>query len=224
MGLFNRAWRAIRANVNSWLEANEDPEKLLEQVVLKMQEELLSLRQAVAQAIAMQKRTERQQLHNQTVAEDWQHRAQLALTQGDENLAREALTHRQTYLKAAQILQAQIAQQSEIIQQMRVNLRHLEQKIAEARMKKEMYVARARSAEALRRLHELSNSPTSGTSSSAFERMEEKVMQLEAEVQTITELSQDELEQKFATLDSASEVEAELARMKTKQLPSLETG
>jgi phage shock protein A len=215
MGLLNRVWRTIRANVNSWVEANEDPESLLEQVVMDLQSELLLLRQAVAQAIATQKRTERQQLQHQAIATDWQRRAQLALGQGDEKLARAALTHRQTYLKTAQIFQAQLAQQSEIIQQMRRNLRHLEQKIVEARMKKEMYVARSRSAEAMRRLHELSNSPSAGSSLNAFERMEDRVMQLEAEVQTIAELSQDALEQKFASLDSAQEVEAELTRMKT---------
>ncbi|MDY7012553.1 MAG: PspA/IM30 family protein [Cyanobacteriota bacterium] len=204
--LLDRAWRTVRAHANHFLEANEDPEQRLERVVAQMQTELLSLRQAVARAIATHKRTERQQQQERSMAEDWQHRARVALEQGNQNLARAALTRRQAYLKTEQLLQERLAQQGRIIQQMRVNLRSLEQKIAEAKTKKEMFVARARSAEAMRRLHEL-NSSSSTVHKSVFENMEDKVMQLEAEVQLMVESSQNRLEEKFGALERSHESE-----------------
>jgi phage shock protein A len=190
MNLLDRALRTVRAHVNHFLEKNEDPEQRLERVMAMMQAELLSLRQAVARAIATHKRTERQQLQERALAEDWQRRARGALAQGNESLAKEALTRRQAYLKTEQLLRSRLAQQGEVIQQMRFNLRSLEQKVAEAKTKKEMFVARARAAEAMRRLHEL-NSTSSALPESAMIGMEDRVMQLEAEVQLMVESSQE---------------------------------
>ncbi|MGL4375164.1 MAG: PspA/IM30 family protein, partial [Microcoleaceae cyanobacterium] len=87
MGFFERIWRVIRANFNSLINAAEDPEKILEQTVMDMQEDLVQLRQAVAGAIASQKRTERQYHQAETTSEEWYQRAQLALQKGDERLA-----------------------------------------------------------------------------------------------------------------------------------------
>ncbi|MBD2578610.1 PspA/IM30 family protein [Oscillatoria sp. FACHB-1406] len=155
MGLFDRTLQNRRANASRSSAANSDPEGELGETLRAMQEELLLLRQAVASAIALQKRTERQKLQEEAVAEGLQRRAKEALSRGDEISARAALTQRQPHLKNARTLQAQIERDSETILQMRANLRHLEQKLSEALTKQQMYVARARSAEATRRLYEL---------------------------------------------------------------------
>ncbi|MGL4622036.1 MAG: PspA/IM30 family protein, partial [Chroococcidiopsis sp.] len=97
MGLIDRILRVIRANFNALVGQAEDPEKILEQTVMDMQEDLVQLRQAVAQAIATQKRTERQAHQAQSNSEEWYRRAQLALQQGNDVLAREALTRRKSY-------------------------------------------------------------------------------------------------------------------------------
>ncbi|MEL6935449.1 MAG: PspA/IM30 family protein, partial [Cyanobacteria bacterium J06607_17] len=91
MGLFDRVSRLIRANVNDAVSKAEDPEKILEQSIMDMQEDLVQMRQAVAGAIASKKRVEQQQEKAQSEANTWTQRAQLALQKGDENLAREAL-------------------------------------------------------------------------------------------------------------------------------------
>jgi phage shock protein A len=213
MGLLDRIGRVIRANLNSLVGQVEDPEKILEQTVLEMQDDLVRLRQAVAQAIATQKRTERQCEQAETQASEWYNRAQLALQKGDENLAREALSRRKTYQETATALKSQIEQQSGIVVQMKQNMRLLENKLAEAKTKKDMYIARARSAQASEKLNEmLSRNATSGAMA-AFERMEEKVLQLEARSQAIAELSNDTVEKQFAALESG-DVEDELAAMK----------
>ncbi|HEY9805961.1 MAG TPA: PspA/IM30 family protein, partial [Candidatus Obscuribacterales bacterium] len=84
MGLFDRISRVVRSNVNDMVSKAEDPEKILEQSILDMQEDLVQLRQAVASAIASQKRTQQQYNQAQTESNNWQQRAQLALQKGDE--------------------------------------------------------------------------------------------------------------------------------------------
>lgn len=214
MGLLDRIWRVIRANINSLMNQAEDPEKILEQAVEDMQQDLISMRQGVAQAIATQKRTERQMAQNRATADQWRRRAQLALEKGDENLAREALARRQSYQNNAQTLQAQVEQQKEIINKLKQDMRTLETKISEAKTKKDMYIARARSAVASQKIQELSGNINTGSALSAFERMEEKVMELEAGSEAIGELGTDNLEKKFAALEGASDLDAELAQLK----------
>ena len=215
MGLFDRIWRVIRANLNSLVSQAEDPEKILEQTVLDMQEDLFQLRQAVAQAIATQKRTERQCSQAQATGDEWYKRAQLALQKGEEDLAREALTRRKSYQDTAEAMQAQLGQQRGIVDQLRQNMMKLESKISEAKTKKDLYIARARSAKASQQISEMLERTNPGGAMQAFERMEEKVLQMEAQAEAVAELGTDDLEKRIASLGEADEVEAELAALKS---------
>jgi phage shock protein A len=216
MGLFDRIGRVVRANVNSFISAAEDPERILEQTVMEMQHDLIQLRQAVAQAIATQKRTERQSAQAQATAEEWYRRAQLALQKGEETLAKEALTRRKSYQDTAAALNDQIQQQSGIVSQLKQNMVKLESKLSDARTKKDMYIARARSAKASERLNEMMGRMDTGRAMSAFDRMEEKVLQMEARSEAIAELgSGDAIERQFKELESSDpSVDEELAAMK----------
>lgn len=216
MGLFERIWRVIRANITSLVSNAEDPEKVLEQTMLEMQENLIQLRQAVAQAIATQKRTERQCQQAQSLAQDWYGRAQLALEKGDERLAREALTKRKSYQETAQAMQTQIDQQSGVVNQLKRDMRSLEGKISEAKSKKDLYIARARSAQASLRLNEMLGGLDPDRSINAFEKMEEKVMELEAQSEAIGSLNEDTLEKEFVSLQGANEIDQELLNLKAK--------
>lgn len=218
MGLFDRISRVIRANLNSLVGQAEDPEKILEQTVLDMQEDLIQLRQAVAQAIATQKRTERQCSQAQSTAEEWYRRAQLALQKGDDHLAREALTRRKSYQETADSMKGQLEQQSSVVAKLKQNMLTLESKISEAKTKKDLYIARARSAKASQQLNDMLGRVGTGSAMSAFERMEEKVLQLEAQSEAIAELGADDLEKRFAHLESGDSVDDELAAMKAQLL------
>ncbi len=217
MGLLQRIWRVIRSNVTGLVQKAEDPEKILEQAVADMQEDLVKLRQAVAQAIASQKRIERQVSQAQNNAEEWKKRAQLALEKGNEELAREALTRRKNYQQTAENLQGQLSQQSQVIDKLKSDMRKLESKISEAKNKKDMYIARARSAEANQRVNEMLGGLDTSNSLSAFEQMEEKINDMEASAEAAQELNQDSLEQQFASLEQGGDVDAELAEMKQSQ-------
>lgn len=215
MGFLDRVSRVVRANLNSLISQAEDPEKILEQTVIEMQDNLIQLRQAVAQAIATQKRTERQAAQAESSADEWYRRAQLALQKGDEALAREALSRRKSYQDTADALNSQIQQQKSVVVKLRENMVKLESKLSEAKTKKDMYIARARSAKASQQLNEMLNRVGTNRALDAFERMEERVMQLEAQAEATAELnSGDDVEKQFRALESGNDVDSELAALK----------
>lgn len=214
MGLLDRFSRLVRGNVSSWVSGNEDPEKVLQQAVADMQNDLVSLRQAVAQAIATQKRTERQAEQAERTAQEWYNRAQLALQKGDEAAARDALNQRQTYAQSAQMLTTQIGQQRDIVQTLKTNMITLERKIADARTRKDMYIARARAAQSSARINEMIGNVGTASALNAFEKMESRVLDLEAQAEVASELGTDPVERQFAQLEGARTVDDQLAQMK----------
>jgi len=223
MGLVDRILRIIRANLNELIGQTEDPEKILEQAVEDMQQDLIQLRQAVAGAIASQKRTERQASQAQTLAQDWYNKAQLSLNKGDDNLAREALTRRKSYQETAKALQTQLSEQTNLVTKLKENMRTVESKISEAKTKKDLYIARARSAHASQKINEMLGHVGTGSAMKAFEKMEEKVLELEAQSEALQELGGDQLEKKYAALEAGNDIEAELAAMKTKLMTGTES-
>ncbi len=218
MGLIDRIQRVIRANFNSLVSSAEDPEKILEQTVLEMQENLVQLRQSVAQAIATQKRSDRQADLAQSNAEEWYRRAQLALQQGNDSLAREALTKRKFYQETATALLAQMEPHKVVVDRLKNDMQTLSMKISEAKTKKDMFIARARSAQASANINEMLGGINPRSSLNAFERMEEKVMAIEAQSAAIAELGTDDLQQKFASLEAGGDIDSELAAMKQQMI------
>lgn len=214
MGLFDRISRVVRSNVNDMVSKAEDPEKILEQSIIDMQEDLVQLRQAVAQAIASQKRSEQQYNQNQSQGNTWHQRAQLALQKGDENLAREALQRKKGYIDTANMLKVQLDQQTTQVDTLKRNLIALEGKISEAKTKKNMLKARAQAAKAQEQLQSSVSNIGTSSAMAAFERMEEKVLQMEARSQAAAELAGADLETQFAQLEAGSGVDDELAAMK----------
>lgn len=217
MGLFDRTFRALRANLNGMVNQAEDPEKILEQALVDMEDNLWQLRQAMAQAIATQKRTERQSAQATATAQEWYNRAELALGKGEESAARQALTRRQTALESAQVMENQLAQQRQVVAAMKDNMHRLETKIAEAKIQKDLYIARARSAEASQRLQAMIGGVGSGGTMAAFDKVEQRVLDLEAQAEALKELSGDPLERQFVALEGTqTPVDRELEAMKTR--------
>lgn len=214
MGFFDRLGRLVRANANAVLSRAEDPVKILDQSVADMQADLVKLRQAVANALASQKRIENQAEQAEGQAATWYERAELALKKGEEDLAREALARRKTCTDTATALRAQLESQAGQVDQLKKSLMQLESKIAEARTKKEMLKARAQAAQAQEQLQSAVGSLGTNSSMAAFEQMEEKVQALEARSQAAAELAGADLESQFAALEGAPEVEDELAALK----------
>ncbi len=214
MGLFDRINRVVKANLNDLVSKAEDPEKILEQSLMDMQEDLVQLRQAVASAIATQKRTQQQYNQAQTEVNSWQNRAQLALQKGDENLAREALVRKKTHSETATTLKTSLDQQTTQVESLKRNLIGLESKISEAKTKKDMLKARVAAAKANEQLQNTIGSLNTSSAMGAFERMEEKVLQMEARSSAAGELVGNSLEDEFLKLESGNNVDDELLALK----------
>ncbi len=219
MGLFDRVSRVIRSNINAVVSSAEDPEKILEQTVSDMQEDLVQLRQAVAQAIASQKRLEQQYNQAQTQSAEWYRRAQLALQKDNEDLAREALSRKKTFSDTATSLKQQLDLSANQVTTLKRNLTALESKIAEAKTKKDMLKARARAAKATEQINQAMGKVDTSSAIGAFDRMEEKVMEMEAQSAAVGELAGDSLLDQFAALESGSDVDSELELLKAQLDP-----
>jgi phage shock protein A len=216
MGFFDRLSRLIRANANAAVGAMEDPSKILDQSVADMQSDLIKLRQAVATAIASQKRIQNQAEQADSQAKTWYERAELALKKGEEDLAREVLGRRKTCQDTATALNTQLQSQAGQVEQLKKSLISLESRIAEAKTKKDMLKARAQAAQAQEQLQSAVGNLGTNSSMAAFERMEEKVQTLEARSQAAAELAGADLESQFAALEGAPEVDDELAALKNR--------
>ena len=214
MGFFDRLSRLVRANANAAVSSMEDPAKILDQSVADMQADLVKLRQAVALAIASQKRLTSQAEQAATQSKTWYERAELALKKGEESLAREALTRRKTFQETATSLTAQVQAQDGQVESLKKSLVALEGKIAEAKTKKDMLKARAQAAKAQQQLQSAVGSIGTDSAMAAFERMEEKVEALEATGQAAAELAGSDLESQFAALDSGGGVDDDLEALR----------
>ncbi|KAG8078731.1 hypothetical protein GUJ93_ZPchr0007g6289 [Zizania palustris] len=211
--LFDRLSRVVRSYGNAVLSSFEDPEKILDQAVLEMNDDLTKMRQATAQVLASQKRLENKYKAAEQASDDWYRRAQLALQKSDEDLAREALKRRKSYADDASSLRAQLDQQKGVVENLISNTRLLESKIAEAKQKKDTLKARAQTAKTATKVSEMLGNVNTSSSLSAFEKMEEKVMAMESQAEALGQLGTDDLEGKFALLETSS-VDDDLAQMK----------
>lgn len=196
----------------------EDPEKILNQTVTDMQSDLVKVRQAYAEVSATLKRIERQREQAAVTAGEWKKRAQLALTKGEEDLAREALMRKKTSDEQETSLANQIESMKGNVEKLYGSMQQLEAKISEARSKKDQYVARARTAKTSSKVNDMLGTVNTSGALEAFERMKSKVEELEVKADVSRELalggSADvSLESKFKALESDS-VDDELQKMK----------
>jgi phage shock protein A len=188
MGLFKRFRDLIRANINHMISRSENPEKLLNQMVLDMNEQLIESKKGVAGAIADEKRLERQIRENQAKAEEWEQKAMLAVRAGKDDLAKEALLRKQEHEKYILELKPQWEAQKQSVEKLKESLRALQRKIEEAGRKKNILVARARRAEAQKQLQATMGNMGDNSAFEAFDRMAAKVDQLEAETEALAEI------------------------------------
>jgi phage shock protein A len=217
MGLLDRVSTLVRANLNDLLDRAEDPEKVIKQLLIDMQNQMIQVKTQVAAAIADEKRLQTRYQEAQRTADDWQHKAELALDKGDEDLAKQALQRQMNYATTATGLEEQWQAQSVGVQALKDGLRQLQNKIDEAESKKELLIARSRSAKAQEQMHRTIGGIQSVGGLSEFERMERRVEEQEARAQAYTDLSTDTLDQKFAALETESEVDRQLRELKEKR-------
>ena len=220
MGILERISTVLRSNINDLIDKAEDPEKMLKQLMIDMERDLIEVRKEVALSIQTEKRLHQQYSQNLKQAEGWEEKATLALKSGREDLAREALTRRNTHQQTADGFKGQWDTQNANVEQLKKQLGLLESKINEARIKKDLLIARSRQAKAQEQIHKTMGMIGTSKATSAFSRMEEKVMEKEALAAAYGDMNLLEgganLENEFAQLSAGTGVDDDLAALKAK--------
>jgi phage shock protein A len=206
MGIFSRLGTLIKSNINDLISRAEDPEKMLNQVLLEMQQQLVEAKKAVAVAIADEKRLQKQYNSELDKAKEWERKAMLAVRAGDDALARQALVRKQEHENISAQFQQQWIAQKAAVDKLKDALRLLANKIEEAKRKKNILIARKKRAEAQRQIANTMQGLGDTSAFDTFDRMAEKITMLEAEAEAGAELageiSGDTLESKFLALES----------------------
>jgi len=221
MGIFSRLKTLISANINHLIGKAEKPEKMLNQLIIEMNEQLIESKKAVALAIADEKRLEREMRSQLNQSAEWERKAMLAVQAGKDDLAREALLRKQEYSNNAAEYRKQWESQKASVEKLKEALRELQNKIEEAQRKKNLLVARAKRAEAQQKIQSTISSVSGNrTAFDAFDRMAQKVDQMEAEAEAAQELeevsSDSSLEKRFAELEK-SDSSADLLLLELKE-------
>ena len=207
MGILDRIRTVLKSNINALISKAENPEKMLNQLLIDMNENLLEAKKQVAMSIADEKKLERQALENRAQAEDWEKKAMLAVRAGKDDLAKEALVRKQEYEGYAASFQKEFESQHASVEQLKDALRQLQSKIEEAGRKKNLLVARAKRAQAQKQIQQTMGSLSGGSSFDTFDRMAQKVDQVEAEAEAMKELGEvtadQKLEDKFKELEAS---------------------
>jgi phage shock protein A len=221
MGLWDRISRLMKSNINDAIDKAEDPEKMVNQIVVELNEDLMQVRSQVASSIAIEKQLYQKYTQAQHDADKWQQKAELAVDKGEDDLAREALKRKNTSQQTSDGLKEQWEAQKKSVSMLKDNLAKLESKISEAQTKKDLLIARHRRAEAEKRIQSSLSKNAGSTSLAAFERMEQKVLEGESRAAALAELNTDSLEDKFDRLGSGPPVDDELAALKAKKQAKL---
>ena len=218
MALLERVAALLRANLNDLIDKAEDPEKMIKQVILDMQNQLLQVKTSVAIAIADEHMLSRKQKEQENKNAEWMRKAELAVQTGDDELARAALERAMSYRALAEGFEQQVGDQRGEVDSLRSALGKLDQKLAEARSKAELLVARHRRARAGLKATEARAALTDGAGSPTFDRMREKVDRAEALNDAYREMSADTLEDRFDALEKEQRIEALLNEIKSRKL------
>jgi phage shock protein A len=218
MGIFDRFSTLLRSNLNDLISRAENPEKMLNQLIVDMKGQLAKAKQQVASAIADEKKLQSDAESMKKQAEDWERRAMLAVQEGRDDLAKQALGRYNEHLHGAQQLHETWLKHKAETEALKLSLRQLNDKIEEAKRKKNILVARAKRAEAQQRIQETMSGMSDKSAFESFERMTEKIEANErkaiaaAEIQE--EFSGDQLTRQFEALEYKGSGDQQLLALK----------
>jgi phage shock protein A len=220
MGIFSRLAQLIKSNLNDLISRSEDPEKMLNQVVLDMNNQLVEAKKQVAASIADEKRLAKQYEQEAANSQEWERRAMMALRAGNEALAKDALARKREYDELTTTLRDQWTKQKAAVDQLKTALRLLNDKIEEAKRKRNVLIARKKRAEAQKAIQETMSGLRDQSAFETFDRMSQKIDQIEAEAEAQADLAEeysgDTLARQFQQLERGHDADDDLVALKRK--------
>src|SRR5258705_984473 len=217
MGLLERVSTLIRANLNDMVDRAEDPEKMIKQVILDMENQYLQVKTQVAVSIADQHILEKKLREQEDTAKDWMRKAEVAVDKTQDDLARAALDRYQTALRLTQSFQEQVNDQKAQVDTLKNALVKLEQKLDEAKSQREVLMARHRRSIALDKAAKAQVAVGEGSKSATFDRLKDRVHHTEATASAEVDLLNDDVAEKLNRLDRDTEVERLLNDLKARR-------
>ena len=214
MGLLERVSTLIRANLNDMIDRAEDPEKMIKQVILDMENQYLQVKTQVAVSIADQHMLEKKLKENEDTGNDWMRKAERAVDKTEDDLARAALDRYQTALRLAQSFREQVDDQKAQVETLKGALQKLEQKLDEAKAKRDLLLARHRRSIALGKAARAQTAIGDQSKSLSFDRLKERVHHTEAVAAAEVELVSDETGERLTRMDRDVEIDRLLADLK----------
>jgi phage shock protein A len=217
MALLERVTTLIRANLNDLIDKAEEPEKMIKQVILDMQNQLLQVKTQVAVSIADLHLLEKKQKENEDKMNEWMRKAELAVDKTQDDLARAALERHKSFEQLAESFTIQVEHQKLQVENLKTAFHKLEQKLAEAESKKDLLLARHRRARAASKAIDAHSAMGAASKVATFERMKEKVNYGEAVSQAKAELLSDNVDDQFAKMEKENEIERLLQELKDRR-------
>ncbi len=217
MSLLERVSTLVRANLNDLIDKAEDPEKMIKQIILDMQNQLLQVKTQVAISIADQHLLENRQKENEEKEAEWMRKAELAVDKKQDDLARAALQRSMSHKDLAESFRQQVADQRTQVEALKSALNKLEQKLEEAQSKSDLMIAQHRRSRALGKATDARMAMDSDTHAAGFDRMKQKVARAEAVSQAKAEMAVDSLDDRFAALEKEDAIDKLLAELKSRK-------
>jgi len=209
MSIFTKLSTVIKSNINDLISRAENPEKMLNQIILDMRDQLAKAKREVAAAIADERKLRASLDAEVKQMRQWEHRAMLAVKEGRDDLAKQALVRQQEHAARAASLDGTWKSQAGETEKLKGSLRQLNDKIEEAKRKRNLLVAKQRRAQAQRRIHETMSGLSNTSAFEAFNRMADKIEEQERESlahQEVNEaLGPGTLEDDFKALESGTD-------------------
>jgi phage shock protein A len=217
MALLERVSTLVRANLNDLIDKAEEPEKLIKQVILDMQNQLLQVKTQVAIAIADQHLLEKKQKENADKVADWMRKAELAVDKKEDDLARASLQRVESYRELSENFTQQVADQKAQVENLKSALRKLEQKLTEAEAKADVLMAQQRRARAVTKASDARIAMGDSSKAATFDRMKRKVAHSEAVSEAKSEIAASNIDDRLAALEKEDRIEQLLAELKGKR-------
>jgi len=206
MGIFTKLSTLIKSNINDLINRAENPEKMLNQIILDMRDQLAKAKREVAAAIADERKLRAQLDDEIKQAKGWEQRAMLAVREGRDDLAKQALVRHQEHAQRAAAIDQTWRAQAQETEKLKASLRQLNEKIDEAKRKRNLLIAKQKRAQAQKRIHETMSGLSDTSAFEAFNRMAEKIEETERRSLAAAEVDEalvgDTLETEFMRLEA----------------------
>ncbi|RDV25118.1 phage shock protein PspA [Alteromonas aestuariivivens] len=215
MGIFSRFTDIVNSNINALLDKAEDPEKMVRLIIQEMEDTLVEVRSASAKTLASKKEIVAQISKYQSDAEDWQSKAELALSKDREDLARAALQEKKKSSEAADALARELEVVEEQISKLQDEIGQLQEKLADAKSRQKAIIMRQKTASSRLEVKRTLDSSKVDAAMGRFEQYERKIDDLESQVEAY-DLGKKTLHDEFAELEGGDKIDEELAALKAK--------